>query len=91
MKVKGNPIVRVAVEPVNPADMPKLEQGLKLLYLADPAVATSVLENGEFIIGALGELHLQRCLGMLEQDFAKVPIRVRCFDYCDLPACLINP
>lgn len=76
MKNKGNPIVRVAVEPENPAELPQLEEGLKLLYLADPAVSTSVLENGELVVAALGELHLHRCLSMLTDDFAKIKIKV---------------
>eukprot|EP01122_Echinamoeba_exundans_P014041 TRINITY_DN6280_c0_g1_i1.p1 TRINITY_DN6280_c0_g1~~TRINITY_DN6280_c0_g1_i1.p1 ORF type:complete len:1109 (+),score=316.15 TRINITY_DN6280_c0_g1_i1:288-3614(+) len=76
MKNKGNPIVRVAVEPENPSELPQLERGLQLLYLADPAVSTSVLENGELVVAALGELHLHRCLSMLTEDFAKIKIKV---------------
>jgi ribosome assembly protein 1 len=76
MKNKGNPIVRVAVQPENPSELPQLERGLQLLYLADPAVATSVLENGELVVAALGELHLHRCLSMLTEDFAKIKFNV---------------
>lgn len=76
MKNKGNPIVRVAVEPENPSELPQLEQGLKLLYLADPAVSTSIMENGELVVAALGELHLHRCLKMLTEDFAKIKLKV---------------
>lgn len=71
-----NPIVRVAVEPESPADLETLESGMWLLHQADAAVHVEVQENGEFIIGALGELHLARCLEMLREEFARVPIKV---------------
>lgn len=71
-----NPIVRVAVEPESPADLETLESGMWLLHQADAAVHVEVQENGEFIIGALGELHLARCLELLRDEFARVPIKV---------------
>jgi ribosome assembly protein 1 len=42
--------------------MEALERGLAKLYQADPAVEISVQENGEHVITALGELHLELCL-----------------------------
>jgi ribosome assembly protein 1 len=38
MTFQARPIVRVAVEPKNPLDFPRLEQGLMSLYQYDPAV-----------------------------------------------------
>lgn len=37
------PIVRVAVEPARPSEMPELIRGLKLLNQADPCVQVSIL------------------------------------------------
>lgn len=54
--------MRVAVEVVRQGDMEALERGLAKLYQADPAVEISVQENGEHVITALGELHLELCL-----------------------------
>jgi ribosome assembly protein 1 len=68
------PIVRVALEPDNPADMPKLIEGLRLLNQSDPCVQTLVQETGEHVIVTAGELHLERCLKDLRERFAKVPI-----------------
>jgi len=76
MKGKANPIVRVAIEPEDPADLQKLQDGLKLLFLSDPAVDVQVQDNGEQIIAALGEMHLARCLAILTEDFAKVKVKV---------------
>jgi len=38
MKFSVSPVVRVAVEPKNPADLPKLVEGLKRLSKSDPLV-----------------------------------------------------
>ncbi|KAH8104488.1 translation elongation factor 2 [Cristinia sonorae] len=68
------PIVRVALEPAVPADMPKLVRGLKLLAQADPCVETFQQQTGEHVILTAGELHLERCLKDLRERFAKVEI-----------------
>ncbi len=52
---QASPIVRVAVESARPAEMPQLEEGLRLLNRADPFVEVSVLDSGEYVIGAAGE------------------------------------
>lgn len=68
------PIVRVALEPDNPTDLPKLIEGLRLLNQSDPCVQTLVQETGEHVIVTAGELHLERCLKDLRERFARVPI-----------------
>lgn len=55
------PIVRVALEPRVPVDMPKLVKGLKLLSQADPCVETFQQQTGEHVILTAGELHLEVC------------------------------
>ncbi|KAF9454845.1 P-loop containing nucleoside triphosphate hydrolase protein [Macrolepiota fuliginosa MF-IS2] len=68
------PIVRVALEPAAPADMPKLLNGLKLLSQSDPCVETFQQQTGEHVILTAGELHLERCLKDLRERFAKVEV-----------------
>lgn len=70
-----SPIVRVALEPVIPADMPKLVAGLALLAQADPCVETFQQQTGEHVILTAGELHLERCLKDLRERFARVEIQ----------------
>jgi len=48
------PIVRVAVEPARPGDMPALVEGLRLLHKADPMVQVAVQETGEHVLCAAG-------------------------------------
>ncbi|KAI8986089.1 translation elongation factor 2 [Trametes punicea] len=68
------PIVRLALEPEHPADMPKLIRGLKLLSQADPCVETFQQQTGEHVILTAGELHGERCIRDLKERFAKIEI-----------------
>jgi elongation factor 2 len=69
MKFSVSPVVRVAVEPKNPADLPKLVEGLKRLSKSDPCVQCFTEESGEHIVAGAGELHLEICLKDLQEDF----------------------
>ncbi|KAM5467383.1 Cytoplasmic GTPase/eEF2-like protein (ribosomal biogenesis) [Microsporum audouinii] len=69
------PIVRVALEPVNPADLNKMIDGLKMLERSDPCAQYEVLPSGEHVILTAGELHLERCLKDLRERFAKCDIQ----------------
>ena len=75
MKFSVSPVVRVAVEPKNPADLPKLVEGLKRLAKSDPMVQCINEESGEHIVAGAGELHLEICLKDLEEDHACIPIK----------------
>lgn len=69
MKFSVSPVVRVAVEPKNASDLPKLVEGLKRLARSDPMVQCIIEETGEHIIAGAGELHLEICLKDLQDDF----------------------
>jgi len=75
MTFSVSPVVRVAVEPKNPADLPKLVEGLKRLAKSDPMVQCIIEESGEHIVAGAGELHLEICLKDLEEDHAQIPIK----------------
>merc|ERR1711887_367286 len=75
MKFSVSPVVRVAVEPKNPQDLPKLVEGLKRLAKSDPMVQCMIEESGEHIIAGAGELHLEICLKDLEEDHACIPLK----------------
>jgi len=69
MKFSVAPVVRVAVQHKNPADLPKLVEGLKRLSKSDPLVQCSIEESGEHIVAGAGELHLEICIKDLQDDF----------------------
>merc|ERR1719370_1187342 len=63
------------VEAKNPADLPKLVEGLKRLAKSDPMVQCMIEESGEHIVAGAGELHLEICLKDLEEDHACIPLK----------------
>jgi len=75
MRFSVSPVVQVAVEVKNAADLPKLVEGLKRLSKSDPCVQAWIAETGEHIVAGAGELHLEICLKDLEEDHAGVPLK----------------
>lgn len=71
----SQPIVRVALEPVNPADLDKMIKGLQLLVQSDPSAEYEQFESGEHVLLTAGELHLERCLTDLRERFARCEIQ----------------
>merc|ERR550537_1967834 len=76
MKYSVSPVVRVAVDVKNAADLPKLVEGLKKLSKSDPLVVCSTEESGEHIIAGCGELHIEICLKDLRDEYAQCDFSV---------------
>lgn len=76
LSLMATPILRVAVEPYNALDLPRLVKGLKLLNQSDACVQVIVQENGEHVLLTLGEVHLERCVADLETRYAKCKLNV---------------
>lgn len=72
MKYTVSPVVRVAVTPVHPPDLPKLVQGLKKLSKSDPLVIVKHDKaTKEHIISGCGDLHIEICLKDLRELYTK--------------------
>lgn len=77
MKYSVSPVVRVAVECCNAADLPKLMEGLKRLAKSDPLVLCFTAPTGEHIVAGAGELHLEICMKDLREEFMKgAPVKM---------------
>lgn len=76
MKYSVSPVVRVAVEPKNPGELPKLVEGLKRLAKSDPLVQCYSTDSGEHIVAGAGELHLEICLKDLKDDFTGIDLKI---------------
>lgn len=75
MKYSVSPVVRVAVRPKNPSDLPKLVDGMKRLSKSDPLVlCINNEETGENIVAGSGELHVEICINDLEEVYAGIEI-----------------
>ncbi|KAF7359929.1 Elongation factor 2 [Mycena venus] len=68
--------IQVAVGVENPADLPRLIEGLKILSKADSIVEISMSEAGEHLIAAAGESHLAALVKDLTRDYAGVPLTI---------------
>ncbi|KAK0722537.1 P-loop containing nucleoside triphosphate hydrolase protein [Lasiosphaeria miniovina] len=73
--IAGRPIVRVALEPVNPSDLDNMIKGLRLLVQSDPCAEYEQFSSGEHVLLTAGELHLERCLTDLRERFARCEIQ----------------
>jgi len=71
MKFSVATVVRIAVEPKNTQDLPKVVEGLKRLSKSDPLVRCTRAKTGEHVIRGAGELHLQICLKDLREQFLR--------------------
>lgn len=72
MKYTVSPVVRVAVNPANPQDLPKLVDGLTKLSKSDPLVIiTQDKGTKEHIIAGCGDLHIEICLKDLRELYTK--------------------
>jgi translation elongation factor EF-G len=76
-KLLGTDLIKVAIQPKNLSEMPILIDGLKKLDKADPSVSYCINdENGEYILQTCGQLHLERCVKDLNDDFAQIEIEI---------------
>lgn len=73
MKYSVSPVVRIAISPKNPADLPKLIEGMKKMAKSDPMVQVITGEN-ENIIAGCGELHLEICINDLCNEYTNIEI-----------------
>jgi len=75
MKYSVSPVVRVAVKPKNPGELPKLIQGMQRLAKSDPLVlCINDEETGQNIVCGSGELHVEICINDLINEYAQIPI-----------------
>jgi elongation factor 2 len=66
--------VRIAVECVNAADLPKLKEGLVRLSKSDPLVQV-IADSGKTILAGAGELHLEICIKDLREFCGNIELR----------------
>ncbi|KAJ2596564.1 hypothetical protein H4R99_004870 [Coemansia sp. RSA 1722] len=69
-------VVRIAVEPAVPSELPRLLHGLRGIGKTYPLSQTKVEESGEHVVLGSGELYLDCVLHDLRHVFAEIEIRV---------------
>lgn len=76
LKFSNAAIIKVAVEPMNPADLPKMTEGLRKIAKSYPLAETKVEESGEHVIAGTGELYMDCIMHDLREMYARVEIKV---------------
>ncbi|QDS68134.1 hypothetical protein FKW77_010274 [Venturia effusa] len=69
-------VFKVAVEPINPSELPKMLDGLRRVNKSYPLVTTKVEESGEHIILGTGELYMDCVLHDLRRLYADMEVKV---------------
>lgn len=69
-------VLKIAVEPISPSELPKMLDGLRKINKSYPLVTTKVEESGEHIILGTGELYLDCVMHDLRRLFSEIEIKV---------------
>ena len=69
-------IFKVAVEPVNPSELPKMLDGLRKINKSYPLITTKVEESGEHVILGTGELYMDCVLHDLRRLYSEMELKV---------------
>ncbi|KAH7313525.1 P-loop containing nucleoside triphosphate hydrolase protein [Stachybotrys elegans] len=69
-------VLKVAVEPINPSELPKMLDGLRKIKKSYPLINTKVEESGEHIVLGTGELYMDCVLHDLRRLYADMDIKV---------------
>ncbi|KAH0544199.1 hypothetical protein FGG08_001644 [Glutinoglossum americanum] len=69
-------VFKVAVEPINPSELPKMLDGLRKINKSYPLVVTKVEESGEHVILGTGELHMDCVLHDLRRLYSEMELKV---------------
>jgi len=69
-------VFKVAVEPINPSELPKMLDGLRKVNKSYPLIATKVEESGEHVILGTGELYMDCVLHDLRRLYSEMELKV---------------
>ena len=69
-------VFKVAVEPINPSELPKMLDGLRRVNKSYPLITTKVEESGEHVILGTGELYMDCVLHDLRRLYSEMELKV---------------
>jgi U5 small nuclear ribonucleoprotein component len=69
-------VFKIAVEPVNPSELPKMLDGLRKINKSYPLISTKVEESGEHVVLGTGELYMDCVLHDLRKLYSEMEIKV---------------
>lgn len=69
-------VIKVAIEPLQPSELPKMVDGLRKIDKAYPLAKTKVEESGEHVVSGTGEIYLDCILHDLRRLYGDLEIKV---------------
>ena len=69
-------VFKLAVEPFNPSELPKMVEGLRRINKTYPLCTTKVEESGEHVILGTGELYMDCVMHDLRHLFSDIEVKV---------------
>ena len=75
-QVGGESVMKLSVEPLNPAELPKMVEGLRRISKAYPMAVTRVEESGEHVVFGTGELYLDCIMHDLRHVYSNIEVKV---------------
>ncbi|KAF8215755.1 Calreticulin family-domain-containing protein [Mycena galopus ATCC 62051] len=69
-------VLKIAIEPIAPSELPKMLSGLRSVNKSYPLVSTKVEESGEHVLIGTGELYLDSVMHDLRKLFSEIEIKV---------------
>lgn len=76
LKFNTNAVMKLAVEPFNPSELPKMVEALRRINKSYPLVTTKVEESGEHVIFGTGELLLDCVMHDLRHLYSDIEVKV---------------
>lgn len=72
----ATPVVKIAVEPIRPSELPKMVAGLRMCLKSYPGLVSKVEESGEHTLLGSGELYMDCVMRDLRDVFAEIQVKV---------------
>merc|ERR1719210_2611930 len=69
-------VIKVAIEPLQPSELPKMVDGLRKVDKSYPLAKTKVEESGEHVVSGTGEIYLDCILHDLRRLYGDLEIKV---------------
>jgi len=76
LKFNTKSVVKLAIEPINPSELPKMLDSLRKVNKSYPLLTTRVEESGEHVILGTGELYLDSVMHDMRKVFGEIDIKV---------------
>ncbi|TKR77312.1 hypothetical protein L596_018309 [Steinernema carpocapsae] len=76
LKFNTKSVVKMAIEPINPSELPKMLDSLRKVNKSYPLLTTRVEESGEHIMLGTGELYMDCVMHDMRKVFSEIDIKV---------------